>query len=573
MSHVVNPNALRLGHFNLTWSYAHKFSEVSKIVKLHLELNYLLNFFLRVYGFSIVKYHLSFERNGLKLNVVLLRYVFSVTNQKIFTYFRDDVRTINNPFTAVTKLADFSANTTDMKFLFVRRNAQKLRKLGLSRDVRRWDLMDYAWYTKIDSISEQRWGHPSLKFLRSYDLRNSVKKSIKKKLVYFMHSRRMLASFNLLAIFKLRRLFKENWFDEFEKFARVELNKFYFSGFRKGFFLTGSIKDDKAELTNDFVYKMKNRLKTFISKKNYFFKKLSKRFKFSSGINSYIKKIIKMNLGVLFLNSNYTFIKSFFNGSNVWVKFNILFFFNSFLSTEVKRLKNKFKQRALAKIGLNANFNKIYLDFYRIPKKNRNKLFNNFFLKNVKLNLVFFHNFLRDKLILLSMTNVLLDKFNLVFFINIYNAASIFKDTSILQDLYANLSMVRRWTPARGNRVYSHLYVVLLVSIRLRITGPISTVLALLLNRNITHYKILFCFRNIMTNLELTSEKFKDWRGIVVDAVGRVNGSDRKKYCRYSSSRMYPLSTFDSVVIQSNKRAISKYGLVNVKVLSFWDFI
>lgn len=579
MSHVINPNALRLGSFSLTWNYVHKFSEISRVMKLHLELNYLLNYFLKIYGFGLLKYHISFETGGLKLNVVVLRYVFSITNQKIFNYYREDVRTINNPFSAVTQTDKFTGTNTDMRFLHVGKNLEKLRTLGLSRDTRRWDETSYAWYSKIDSISEQKWSHPSLKFLRFYTVRGSIKHVIKKKLANLLYGRRALTALTLLALFKIRRFVREKWFDIYENFTRTLVNKYYFPGFNKDFFVKGRAKFYKCKLSGVLIKKVKmNSKKLFFRRLNSSFfkkKKLVPSMNISL-IKSYVKKSIKTNIKLDFLNLNYSSIKSFFYNSVLTFRLNLLVFFNFFPFLKIKK-KLKNNSRIITKNSFNfihKKFNRLNTNKHLIPKNVRNSFFPKFFFSNKKRYILsYFHSFLRDKLVLLSLSHMLLDKFNLVFFINIYNGVYIFKDSSLKNDLVSNLSLVRRWAPAKMLRVFTYFYIVLLVCIRLRIAGPISSIIAMLLGKTMIHHKILFCFRNIIANLMLTSNKLKNWKGLVIDAVGRVNGSDRKKYSRYASSRIFRLSTFDSIVNQSNKRSITRYGLVNIKVLSFWDFV
>lgn len=578
MSHVVNPNALRLGSFSLTWNYVHKFSEISKVMKLHLELNYLLNYFLKIYGFGLLKYHISFEINGLKLNIVVLRYVFTVANQKIFNYYREDLRALNNPFSAVTQTDRFIGTNTDMRFLHVGKNLEKLRTLGLSRDTRRWDETTYAWYSKVDSISEQKWSHPSLKFLKFYTARGSIKHIIKKKLANLMYGRRTLSAIALLVLFKIRRFINEKWFDIYENFTRTLLNKYYFPGFNKDFFVKGRAKVYRCKLSNALIKKVKTKSKKlfFRSLNNNFLKKKKLALSVSiSLIRSYIKKSIKTDINLIFLNSNYNFIKSFFYNSVLMFRLNLVIFFNFFSFLKIKKLKNN--SRIVAKNSFNfvhKKFNKLNINKYVIPKNVRSLFFPKFFLNSKKRYILYyFHSFLRDKLVLLSLSHMLLDKFNLVFFINIYNGAHIFKDNSLQNDLVSNLSLVKRWAPAKMLRVYTYFYIALLICIRLRIAGPLSSIIAMLLGKTMIHHKVLFCFRNIIANLMLTSNKLKNWKGLVIDAVGRVNGSDRKKYSRYASSRIFRLSTFDSVVTQSNKRSITRYGLVNIKVLSFWDFV
>jgi len=92
---------------------------------------------LRIYGFSLLKYHISFEKIGLKLNIVVLRYIYSVSNQKILNYYIEDVRTINNPFSSVTEISDLGAPVTDMKFMRSRRHLPKIKRLGIHKDIRR----------------------------------------------------------------------------------------------------------------------------------------------------------------------------------------------------------------------------------------------------------------------------------------------------------------------------------------------------------------------------------------------------------------------------------------------------
>ena len=131
--------------------------------------------------------------------------------------------------------------------------------------------------------------------------------------------------------------------------------------------------------------------------------------------------------------------------------------------------------------------------------------------------------------------------------------------------------IVKKWALPKQTKAFNYFYFSLLVGIRLRITGPISTFLSIMLGKTVFHYKLLFCLKNVMSDLRFSSRELLYWKGTVIDAVGRVNGSDRKKYCRYSSSRMFALSTFDTIVNQTQRRSMTKYGLVNIKVLTFWN--
>ena len=573
MSHVINPNALRLGNFSLTWSYSHKFSEISKIFKLHLELNYLLNHFLKIYGLSLLKYHISFEKSGLKLNLVVLRYIYNISNQKIFTYYKDDVRTINNPFLAVTKPNKFSGSLTDMKFLQLKKSNLKLGKLGLSFNIRRWDLTEYAWYLKIDSMSEQRWGHSIFKYGKSCSLMDVFMNFIKKKIAYLTYSRRFLSSYHMLNAFKIRRFLSEKWFDNYERFSRWEMNKFYFLGFRKKFYLNKFNRRKRFKwLISASKRLIRSKIrKLFINPYRWLTKKKKVSIRksiLSKSIKHFIKQRVANLINFYFVSLNIKFLTFFFFNNKNYFWNSILIFFNFFLLVKLKKIYlNKVK-----KLNNCFKFNKIHLVMPLFLKKSKDIFFNKFLLKK-KYSIQNLNYFLKDRILLLSLSNLLLDKFNLVFFVNIYNGSNLFKNSDFMKDLFNNIGMVKRWSPQKGIKAFIYFYIVLFICIRLRITGPISNILSILLAKNVTHYKILFCFRNIMSNLETSSKYMKNWKGIVIDAVGRVNGSDRKKYCRYSSTRMFALSTFDTIVNQSNKRSITKYGLVNIKVLSFWSFI
>ena len=174
-------------------------------------------------------------------------------------------------------------------------------------------------------------------------------------------------------------------------------------------------------------------------------------------------------------------------------------------------------------------------------------------------------------MLILSLSTLMLNRFNLIFSITLFNVSSIFKNLGIRNDFYENLSIVKKWSLVKNTRSFNYFYLSLLISIRLRITGPLSVFVSIILSRNVSHYKLLFCLKNVMVGIKLRSPELSCWKGTVIDVVGRINGSDRKKYCRYSSSRMFPLSTFDTIVNQTQKRVISKYGLINVKVLTFWS--
>lgn len=60
-----------------------------------------------------------------------------ISNQKIFNYFKEDVRSLNNPFSAVSYPEDFHGNIVDTRFLSYKKHLTKLRVLGLRRDPRR----------------------------------------------------------------------------------------------------------------------------------------------------------------------------------------------------------------------------------------------------------------------------------------------------------------------------------------------------------------------------------------------------------------------------------------------------
>jgi len=92
---------------------------------------------LKIYGISLLKYHISFENSGLKLNLIVFKYINELSTQKLFNYLKEDIASINNPFISVTGIEKLAANVIDTKFLSYKRPFNKLRILGLRRDSRK----------------------------------------------------------------------------------------------------------------------------------------------------------------------------------------------------------------------------------------------------------------------------------------------------------------------------------------------------------------------------------------------------------------------------------------------------
>ena len=102
-----------------------------------MELNFLLRQFLKIYGISLLKYHISFEKSGIKLNLVIFRYVAEIPNQKFYNYLKEDIASLNNPFVSIRGIENFCAYSVDTKFLNYRRGLSRLRVLGLRKDFRK----------------------------------------------------------------------------------------------------------------------------------------------------------------------------------------------------------------------------------------------------------------------------------------------------------------------------------------------------------------------------------------------------------------------------------------------------
>jgi len=111
--------------------------------KLHLELNFLLTQFLKIYGVNLIKHHISFEHSSLKLNLVILRYTNFLSNQRVFSYLKEDIKSLNNPFSSATDTFDYSSTVTDTRLLSRKREATRLRIFGFRRDPRRWAKQNY----------------------------------------------------------------------------------------------------------------------------------------------------------------------------------------------------------------------------------------------------------------------------------------------------------------------------------------------------------------------------------------------------------------------------------------------
>ena len=97
-------------------------------------------------------------------------------------------------------------------------------------------------------------------------------------------------------------------------------------------------------------------------------------------------------------------------------------------------------KKKLIKKKLIYNFLKISNSFLFIPKK----LFLNFFMFKKKINLAFVYSYLRNKMFSLCLSHTLIDKFNLPFFVTLYNSSSIFKSFPLKQDLYYNIGLVKK---------------------------------------------------------------------------------------------------------------------------------
>lgn len=569
MSHVVNPNTLRLGTYSLNWAYSHKFSEITKIFKLHLELNFLLTQFLKIYGINLVKYHISFEHSGLRLSLIIFRYTNYLSNQRVFSYLKEDVRSLNNPFSSSTNTTDYSSTVTDTRFLSHKRVLTRLRLFGFRRDSRRWSKQNYTWYWKGDSVFEQQVNHPNYKLKNSFSKSSKLSTFIKNKFLYYLDTKRAFLAHHTVTLLRSRKRLNPLWFEKFEKFSRYEFNLFYrnCTGRSK---IKWATKKKKIKLFRRFLKKFfKSELKRLMLK--WSFKKSrpvkNKKVFNTFLLSTFLRNNLKRNNLIFFLMHSLGVLNRFFFIKNMFYSFLVL---KSYKCAFLK--KNQLKKVNTAtyskKNNLNCAFKKKYLSFTDI--RNKNYLFFNNWSLNKQSNVNLLNTHLKNKLLMLSLNYLLIDRFNQIFLVNLYSASNMFKNEKIREDLYRNVFLVKKWALPKVVKHFNYFYFILLLSIRLRITGPISSFVSVFIGKTVFHYKTLFCLKNIMSDLKIRSPQLSLWKGTVIDAVGRVNGSDRKKYCRYSSTRMFPLSTFDTIVNQSQRRAISKYGLVNIKVLTFW---
>lgn len=569
MSHVVNPSSLRFGTYSLNWTYSYKFSEFTKAFKFHLEFNFLLSQFLKLLGISLLKYHISFENSGLKLNLIIFKYInLTLSGQKVYNYLKEDIASINNPFVSVSGMSKISVVTVDSKFLSHKKPFKRLSMLGLKGDSKRFgQRINNSWFFAIDSMDEQFLNHPTFNLFNRKRTNNDINFYLKKKFFFLLNFKRAYYGFLIPCVFRLKKAMADSWFEKFERFGRQELNSFYKMSSKKS-----EIKPRSRRKKIKLARKFKKRIVRLLKKKKLLKSKVIKKKKINFLlVKSFLTKMFKKKVTNYYLLQHSEYLHSFFSINSYFYKYLILDF--------VKKKKNMLKSFIFS---APVKFN--------IKREDSRRQFNKFFSPN-NLSLVikkqlFLNNYLENytaesrketiahlssKLIVLSLSFLMLNKFNMVFLIKLFNAPNIFKNLDIRKDLFKNARAVKKWALPKSFKSFNYFYFSLLVGIRLRVTGPISSLVAVMLGKTVFHYKLLFCFKNIMCDLKFKSLELSFWKGTVIDAVGRVNGSDRKKYCRYSSSRMFALSTFDTIVNQTQRRSMTKYGLVNIKVLTFWN--
>jgi len=131
----------------------------------------------------------------------------------------------------------------------------------------------------------------------------------------------------------------------------------------------------------------------------------------------------------------------FFSAKNYYLNFFQLKYFKLFfLFKKILNLpiKNYYKKK-----NLSIKFKKVlFLNLSQLTSQ-KQFFFGNWFF-NRKSNLEFTNIFFKNKLIILALNYLLIDRFNQVFFINLYTAPNMFKNEKVRYDLLRNMFLVKK---------------------------------------------------------------------------------------------------------------------------------